>query len=68
MVQIISQVIAKIVMKFIIGQLLMKKEILGLCTKRGVKFNFLKPVKAYKQSQIIHAKNQHTVYIQFIIQ
>ena len=44
MVQIISQVIAKIVIKFIIGQLLMKKEILGLCTKHGVKFNFRKHV------------------------
>ena len=59
---------SKMMMKFIIRQPLMKKEILGLCIKRGVKFNFLKHMKAYKQSQsIIIAKNQHTVYIQFIV-
>ena len=36
-------------MKFIIRQPLMKEEVLGLYTKRGIKFNFLKHVKACTQ-------------------
>ena len=51
----ISQVIAKIVMKFIIGQLLMKKEILGLCTKFSQACESLQAIINYSCKESTHS-------------